>query len=263
MPHGESWFSLLPFHQRLTGLAQLLGRPFSDDGKTWYAHENPGVQHIYGALFVLGLIVILSVITDTSIRDSKDDLVPSQRLTVRNAVEILVANIYRSMVDIMGEKSARYFLPLIGTCAFFILISNMLGLVPGFAPPTANFNTTLGCGLIVFVATHLYGLRVKGLGHIKHFFGPVTGWKWLPLMLLMFFIELISHIARPLSLGIRLMANMTADHLVLTIFLGLVPFLVPLPMYMLGAIVVVVQTLVFCLLSTVYIGMAIEEGETH
>jgi F-type H+-transporting ATPase subunit a len=94
-------------------------------------------------------------------------------------------------------------------------------------------------------------------------FGPMIGIAWLPLMLLMFVIEMISHIARPLSLGIRLMANMTADHLVLTIFLGLVPFLVPLPMYVLGAVVVVVQALVFSLLSTVYIGMAIEESETH
>jgi F-type H+-transporting ATPase subunit a len=154
-------------------------------------------------------------------------------------------------------------LPLIGTCAFFILISNVIGLVPGFLPPTSNFNTTLGCGIIIFAATHLYGLKVNGFNHIKHLFGPVIGIKWLPLMLLMFFIELISHIARPLSLGIRLMANMTADHLVLTIFLGLVPFLVPLPMYVLGSIVVVVQTLVFCLLSTVYISMAIEEAEHH
>jgi F-type H+-transporting ATPase subunit a len=263
MPHNETWFSLLPFHERLTALAHLLGKPFREDGLTWYAHQQPGVQHIYGALLVLGLIVILAVITDTSIRDSKDDLVPSQKLTVRNAVEILVGSVYRSMSDIMGSKSARHFLPLIGTCAFFILISNLLGLVPGFEPPTSNFNTTLACGIVVFVATHLYGLKVNGFNHIKHLFGPVTGWKWAPLMLLMFFIELISHIARPLSLGIRLMANMTADHLVLTIFLGLVPFLVPLPMYALGAIVVVVQTLVFCLLSTVYISMAIEEAEHH
>lgn len=263
MPHEETWFSLLPFHQRLSALGHLLGWPFSDDGKTWYAHETPGIQHIYGALLVLTLIAIVAVVTDTSIRDSKNDLVPAQQLTIRNAVEILVGSIYRSMADIMGPKSARHFLPLIGTCAFLILISNMLGLVPGFAPPTSNFNTTLGCGIIIFAATHLYGLKVNGFNHIKHLFGPVTGWKWLPLMVLMFFIELISHIARPLSLGIRLMANMTADHLVLTIFLGLVPFLVPLPMYVLGAIVVVVQTLVFCLLSTVYIAMAIEEAEHH
>jgi len=263
MPHEESWFSLLPFHQRLLSLAHLLGKPFNDDGKTWYAHQTPGIQHIYGALLVLLLIAIVAVITDTSIRDSKSDLVPSRKLTVRNSVEILVGATYRSMSDIMGGQAARYFLPLIGACAFFILFSNVIGLVPGFMPPTSSFNTTLALGIVIFVATHVYGLKTNGWNHIKHFFGPVIGIWWLPLMLLMFVIECISHIARPLSLGIRLMANMTADHLVLTIFLGLVPFLVPLPMYVLGAIVVVVQTLVFCLLSTVYIGMAIEEADHH
>ena len=127
---------------------------------------------------------------------------------------------YNMMSDIMGKPAARKFLPLIGTCAFFILFSNALGLVPGFLPPTSNFNTTLGCGIVVFFATHIYGLKTNGWHHIKHFFGPVIGIAWLPLMLLMFVIETISHIARPLSLGIRLMANMTADHLVLTIFTG-------------------------------------------
>jgi F-type H+-transporting ATPase subunit a len=263
MPPHESWFSLLPFHERFVALAHYFGKPFRDDGLTWYAHEHPGVQHVYAGLFVLSLIAILSVITETSIRDAKGDLVPSSKLTIRNFVELMVGAVYKMMSDIMGEKPARHFLPLIGTCAFFILFSNALGLVPGFLPATDNFNTTLGCGLVIFIATHLYGLKVNGWNHIKHFFGPVIGIPWIPLMLLMFFIEMISHIARPLSLGIRLMANMTADHMVLTIFLGLVPFLVPLPMYILGAVVVIVQALVFCLLSTVYIGMAVEEAEHH
>ena len=263
MPHGQSWFSLLPFHERFLALAHYLGKPVRDDGLTWYAHEHPDVQHIYAGLFVLGLIALVAVITETSIRDSKSDLVPAAKLTIRNFAELLVGAVFNMMKDIMGEKAARYFLPLVGTCAFFILFSNALGLVPGFLPPTSNFNTTLGCGLVIFFATHIYGLKVNGWNHIKHFFGPMIGIPWIPLMLLMFFIELISHIARPLSLGIRLMANMTADHMVLTIFLGLVPFLVPLPMYMLGAVVVVVQALVFSLLSTVYIGMAVEEAEHH
>lgn len=263
MPHGQSWFSLLPFHERFLALAHYFGKPVRDDGLTWYAHQHPDVQHIYAGLFVLGIIALVAVITETSIRDSKGDLVPANKLTIRNFAELLVGAVFNMMRDIMGEKAARHFLPLVGTCAFFILFSNALGLVPGFLPPTSNFNTTFGCGLVIFFATHIYGLKVNGWNHIKHFFGPMIGIPWIPLMLLMFFIEMISHIARPLSLGIRLMANMTADHMVLTIFLGLVPFLVPLPMYMLGAVVVVVQALVFSLLSTVYIGMAVEEAEHH
>ena len=147
-----------------------------------------------------------------------------------------------------------------------IFFSNAIGLVPGFAPATDNFNTTLACGILIFITTHIYGLKENGLAHIKHLFGPWLGPFGIPLNIWMFFIELISHIARPLSLGIRLMANMMADHMVLSIFCGLLPvslmFIpVPLPMYLLGSLVVVVQTLVFCLLSTVYISMAIEHAE--
>jgi F-type H+-transporting ATPase subunit a len=261
MPHGESWFSFLPLHERFLHLARLFGKPFNEEGVTWLEHQHPGVQHIYAALLVLTLIAIVAVVTDTSIRNAGKDLLPHDKLTIRNFAELLVGNAYTTMSDIMGAKAARYFLPLIGTCAFFILFSNAIGLVPGFAPPTDNLNTTLACGSVIFVTTHIYGLKENGWNHIKHFFGPV--WWLAPLMLV---IELISHIARPFSLAIRLMANMTADHLVLTIFCGLLPaalmFIpIPLPMYLLGTIVVLVQTMVFCLLSTVYIAMAIEHAE--
>jgi F-type H+-transporting ATPase subunit a len=142
----------------------------------------------------------------------------------------------------------------------------LIGLLPGFSPATDNFNTTLALGVIIFVTTHIYGLKENGWKHVKHFFGPI--WWLAPLMVV---IETISHLVRPLSLGIRLMANMMADHMVLTIFLGLLPTAylmrlwlpIPLPMYLLGTIVVLVQTLVFCLLSTIYIAMAIEQHEEH
>ena len=260
MPHGESWFSLLPFHERFVHFAAMFGKPFNEDGLTWYAHEHPGVQHVYGALFVLYMIAIVAVITDTSLRNAQS-IVPEGKLTIRTFMEVIVGAVHSMMADMMGNKAARYFLPLIGTCAVFILFSNAIGLVPGFLPPTDNMNTTLSCGIIIFVTTHIYGLKENGFGHIKHLFGPWLGPLGIPLNILVFMIEVISHIARPLSLAIRLLANMTADHMVLTIFVGLVPFIVPVPMYLLGSIVVVVQTLVFCLLSTVYISMAIEHAE--
>jgi F-type H+-transporting ATPase subunit a len=268
MPHGETWFSLLPFHPRALIMAKRLAEQFREDGMSWYAHQTPGVQHIYGALLTLSLIALCAVVTETSIKNAGDDLLPHGKLTVRNFVELVVGTAYNMMSDMMGPKAARHFLPLIGTCAFFILFSNAVGLIPGFEPATSNFNTTLALGIVIFVTTHIYGLKVNGFNHIKHFFGPIIGWKALPLMILMFVIESISHCVRPISLAIRLMANMTADHLVLTIFCGLLPaslfFIpVPLPMYLLGTIVVIVQTLVFCLLSTVYISMAIEPAEHH
>ena len=140
MPHGQSWFSLFSFHGRFQ---QYAGDTFGKDGLTWLGHQPVDVQHIYGALFVLLLIAIVAVITYTSIRDSKGDLLPAGTLTVRNFVEILVGTAYGMMSDIMGKKAARYFLPLIGTCAFFILFSNAMGLIPGFLPPTSVLNITL------------------------------------------------------------------------------------------------------------------------
>jgi F-type H+-transporting ATPase subunit a len=260
----DSWFSLLPFHERVEAFArQHFGWPFNEQGQAWFFHGPAGVQHVYAALFVLYLIAMIAVITDTSIRAAGKNLLPAERLTVVTFVELVVGTAYRMMSDIMGAKAARHFLPLIGTCAFFILLSNLVGLVPGFLPATDNFNTTIVLGLVIFVVTHIYGLKENGWLHIKHFFGPI--WWLAPLMVV---IELISHIARPLSLAIRLMANMMADHMVLTIFCGLLPAVlfwvpIPLPMYLLGTLVAVVQTLVFCLLSTVYIAMAIEHAEAH
>jgi F-type H+-transporting ATPase subunit a len=263
MPHGESWFSFLPFHDRVLAWAHALGWPFNDEGLTWIAHGPIGVQHVYGAILVLMGLAVIGVITETSIRNGKDDLAPPAKFTLRNFCELFVGGTYSMMSDVMGKKAARYFLPLIGTAAFFILLSNTLGLVPGFLPPTSSLNTTLACGLVIFLATHVYGVKEHGIAYFKHFLGPIIHPAALLLMLLMLFIELISHAVRPASLGIRLMANMTADHMVLDIFLDLIPWWLPIPllMYMLGTIVVIVQTLVFCLLSTVYIAMAIQHSD--
>jgi F-type H+-transporting ATPase subunit a len=148
-------------------------------------------------------------------------------------------------------------MPIIGTAALFILFNNLLGLVPGFAPATDNLNITVGPALVIFFATHYYGIKENGLHYLAHFLGPkINGFPWL--FWLMGPIELISHFARPLSLALRLMGNMTGDHKVLAIFLGLL--YLSLPFLFLGTLVCVVQTLVFCLLSMVYIGLAIEHS---
>jgi F-type H+-transporting ATPase subunit a len=162
----------------------------------------------------------------------------------------------------MEQKAAEYFLPLIGTCAFVILVSNVIGLVPGFLPPTSNVNTTAAMALIVFIATHVYGIREHGPAkYFGHWLGPIKKWYALPLMVLMFGSELISHLARPVTLSVRLAGNMFADHMVLTLFAGFFPLLLPLPMLILGLLVCIVQTAVFCMLSTVYIGLAIAHEE--
>ena len=185
-------------------------------------------------------------------------LVPSDRFTLRNIFELFTEMVLRFLDDILGHRG-REFLPLIGTLGFFILFSNLLGLVPGFLPPTDNLNTTVACALVIFVATHYYGVKAHGIKYLKHFLGPVL---WLaPLMLP---IELISHLARVLSLSMRLFGNIMADHMLLSLTLA-APLILPLflsPLSMiLGVFVSLIQTFIFSLLSMIYISLAIEEGE--
>lgn len=266
MPHGENWLSLLLrggfLWENLTNVVRAInGGEGEAAGQTWYAGEDPNILPLVTMIFVLGIVSTFAVVSYNGIKDVKAALIPEDKLSVRTFVELFVGTAYGMMSDIMGQKSARYFLPLIGTCAFVILFSNGMGLIPGMTPPTDSVSVTLAMALIVFLATHIYGIKENGFNHVKHLFGPIIAWYALPLMILMFVIEVISHVARPLSLSLRLAANMFADHAVVGAFLGLFAFLVPVPVMLLGTLVVVVQTLVFCVLSTVYIGMAIEHHD--
>lgn len=213
------------------------------------------LQHIFMGAFVVVLCVLLGSRYRKHLKAAGDEgLIPEKRFNARSVVETICSATLGVMSGIMGKKAAKAFFPFIGSLAFFILIANLLGLVPGFLPATESASTNLALAALVFFATHYYGIKVNGMEHIKHLFGPV--WWLAPLMLP---IELISHFARPLSLTLRLAGNMIGDHKVLGLFLGLVPLVVPVPIIVLGIIVCVVQSLVFCMLSVVYIGMAIEE----
>ncbi len=268
MPEHQSWFSVwFPgLFRMIEGWTISLNHWITGADGTWIAHEGYGhdganVQHVVGAFFVLILLTALAYWTRSQIADIKAAIVPEDKLTFRTFVELFTGTIYKMMSDVMGKDAARFFLPLIGACAFFIFTSNALGLVPGLIPPTESLKTTLACALVIFFATHIFGISRNGMAHVKHLFGPWLGPLGIPLNLLMFVIECISHVARPISLSLRLMANIFADHLVLAIFATLIPFFLPVPVMLLGTMVVVVQTLVFCLLSTVYIAMAIENHD--
>jgi len=230
---------------------------------TWL-HYVPGIgslpHQVASAIFVLLLLAVLSYIAfrRIAVHEGPEALLPSDRLTIRNFLELIMEMFIKFLDDIIGHRG-REFLPLIGTLGFFILFSNLLGLVPGFLPPTDNLNTTLACALVVFFATHYYGVKAHGIKYIKHFMGPVL---WLaPLM---FIIEIVSHLARVLSLSMRLFGNIMADHMLLSITLMAPSFLVlllpPLSLF-LGVFVSLIQTFIFILLSMVYISSAVEEAE--
>ncbi len=186
-------------------------------------------------------------------------VVPPRTMNLRNFFEYIAESVYGLVEGAMGEANAARFFPLIGALWIFILFSNLIGLIPGFIAPTDTLKTNAGIALMVFLLTHYYGVKEHGLAYFKHFLGPSPALA--PLMLP---IEIVSHVALPLSLMVRLMGNMMADHKVVFSFFALVPLVVPLPFMLLGLLVCLIQALVFCTLTMVYISMAIEhEHDDH
>ena len=181
---------------------------------------------------------------------------PIESISTLNFFEYLAESVYGMCEGSLGEKHAARYFPLIGALWMFILFANLIGLVPGLIAATDTLKTNVGIAVMVFLLTHYYGFKEQGPGYAKHFLGPV--WWLIPLMLP---IELISHIARPVSLSMRLMGNMLADHKVVFAFFTMVPILVPVPFMLLGVLVCVIQAFVFCTLTMVYIGMAVEHEE--
>ena len=180
-------------------------------------------------------------------------LIPSSRLTYLNFFELVAERLYSFVESVLGKHLAHTHFPLIGSTFLLILSCNLLGLIPGFLPPTDNLNTTLALGFISFLSYNYVGLRENGLAYLKHFMGPV-----LPLAPLLLAIELFSHIFRPLTLGLRLRGNIMADHTILSVFSELVPLVIPVIFYAFGLFVAFVQAFVFTLLTMVYLSLAAE-----
>ena len=195
---------------------------------------------------IIALLLFLSFLATRALKTVPGGL--------QNFMEIIVGGIENMVTETMGEHGRPYF-PLVATIGIFVLVSNLIGLIPGFFPPTANINTTAACAIVVFLSTHVVGIKRHGIGYIKHFCGPIL---WLtPIM---FFIEVIGHLSRPVSLTLRLFGNMNGHELVLIIFFGLAPFLVPLPMMLMGVLVSFIQAFVFMLLTMIYIQGSLEEA---
>jgi F-type H+-transporting ATPase subunit a len=263
MDHHSSWYHLLPWYSKLLDYLQ---KNFSHtvvfrSGLFPKERVFETVHHVFAALLVLAILIIFSLFARRRLKNIEQAIIPSPRITAANILEVLMMVVIGLMKDIIGKDYRRH-VPMVATLALFILVSNLLGLVPGFIPPTDNLNTTIGCGLVVFVYFNFHGLRVHGFGHILHLANPLgASWGWF-LSPLLFPVELIGLLVRPLSLGIRLAGNMIGDHKVLLAFAGVMPFLLPLPFYLLGLLVCVIQTIVFCLLTCVYISLHTQE-ESH
>ena len=160
----------------------------------------------------------------------------------------------------MGEKNSRTYMPLIGSLALVIFVSNMIGVIPGFEAPTSNINFTLSLALIVFVYYNYLGIKKNGfVAYFKHFMGPMP-----VLAPLMFPIEIISHLSRIVSLSFRLFGSIRGDDMFLMVLLMLVPWILPLPGFFLLTAFGVLQAFIFSILTYVYIaGSIMMEHEEH
>lgn len=242
-----------------------------------WVHYIPGLRslpsHLAHTIIVMAFLVPLVWAVSRKLRREDLDVVPPRRFGALAFFELFYETILNLATGILGHNAPR-FIFLIGGLAAYILFSNLLGVIPGLAPPTDNWNTTIALALTVFFATHYYGLKAHGIAYLKQFVGPSI---WLaPLMIP---IEIIGHLARVLSLSLRLFGNMFGDHIVLTVFtsmaISLTAFLakghfilkifmpisvmIPFAVIILGIFVAVVQTLVFILLTMSYLSGAVSD----
>jgi len=177
---------------------------------------------------------------------------------IQQVMELVMEGILGFMKDMIGPGYQRYF-PIIGTLFLYILVGNLIGLVPGFMSPTSNINVTAGCAITVFLYYNYQGFRVQGFkGYLAHFAGPVV-----ILAPLLFVIELISHAARPVSLSLRLFGNIYSEELIILNINQLFPFFAALPVLALGLFASTIQAFIFIVLTMVYIGGAVEVHDHH
>ena len=219
---------------------------------------EPGAHVIPDYLVMAGLI--LAVMTALC-------LVLRSRLKVERpgklqiVMEDAVGGLLGLLEDTVGPKGPRY-LSLVGSVGIFILLGNLMGLVPGLMAPTSNINVTVGCALTVWVYYHMHGLREQGVvGYVKHFAAPPGAPIWIAPIY--FPIEIISHLSRVLSLSVRLFGNVYGEELVILILFSIVPLLVPLPMMLLGVITGSLQAFIFVMLTMIYLQGAVHVEHEH
>lgn len=171
----------------------------------------------------------------------------------QSLIEFTVEGLLNFFSDIMGKELARRYFPLLATLFLFILFSNWSGILPfaghldGFKPPTSTLSVTAGLAIVAFCATQIAGFREKGFGYVKSFFQP---------FFLMFPLNLIEELVRPLSLSLRLFGNIFGEEMVVVVLLGLAPYFAPIPMQLLGLLFGFIQALVFTTLTAIYISTA-------
>lgn len=250
MEHGFTWHYLLPH-----GLQALLP------------------EHTFFALIAALIVIVFGLSARSALARAEDPTIPEEKLGTRNIVELLLEYAIVRQSDAIIGIAGRKYVPYFASFFFFILFSNLMGLLPGFASPTGNLNTTLGLALVSFVGYNVIGVREQGMAYFKQFIGPMTSLPgkgflsklvFVPVLLIsvIFFliIELFSNGFRPVSLSLRLFGNIMGDHEVIGAFTDLTKLVIPVAFYVLGTLVSVIQAFVFMVLSMIYVALAVSHG---
>ena len=220
---------------------------------TFFGVINHSHEFILVAHILLTAIIVFAI---AKMATSSMQIVPRG---AQNVAEVYLNGVVEMGKDVIGEKLARQYLPLVATIGLFVLVANLIGIIPGFESPTSNINVTLPLALMVFFYYNYEGIKKSGVVHyFAHFAGPVK-----LLAPLMFPIEIVSHISRIISLSFRLFGNIKGDDLFLWVLLMLVPFIAPLPAYLLLSFSALLQTFVFMILIYVYLAGAVAIDEDH
>lgn len=240
---------------------------------TFFEQYLPGVTHenlfLATSIFVAGLLVAVGFTLYPRIKNASKNVIPNRGVGIQTILEVLIEVLATFCDDVIGHGGRKY-LPYLGTLFIFILISNLIGMIPGFLPPTEVWSVGAALALISFITFNYYGIKEHGIGYFKHFVAPLSlsGIKnpialifisipFLAFQALFVSIESLSTILRPITLTIRITMNISADHAVLGVFNSLAPYIVPIPFMVLGLFVCLMQAFVFTLLSMVYISMAV------
>ncbi len=221
---------------------------------------------LQATVLAAGLLMLGGLVLRRQIAAADGGIVPDEGVTLRNVTEVVVDALASLARDIMGEDWRAYF-PLVGTMFVFILVSNLMGLVPGLGGATSDVNTTTAWAIISFGVYNWIGIRKHGVWYVNQFMGPSFFEVKLfgrhihvrPLAPFFLPLDIFLHLARILTLSVRLLANMFADHTVVAVWIGLLPVALPAVFMALGLVVACLQAFVFSLLTMIYIGLAVEE----
>jgi len=206
---------------------------------------------LIGTWIVMGILLVFGFLARASLASAADPVIPDEGISLRSIAEMIVETLDSFVSQVTEMHGSRAMVPFFGSLFMFILFCNFFGLIPGMEPPTGDSDLTFALGIISFGYFIYKGVVFNGVRYFRSFLGP-----YLPVAVLMLPINLADELFRPFSLGVRLYANMFADHTVLGVFTGLTKIGVPLAFYALGAIVCVIQAIVFVTLSMSYVRMA-------